>query len=115
MARFFGEVGYVNQSVEQPADSGVWVDVMVERSYYGDIIRRARSLDEVEKLNPDIRLTGSVSIVADEYALNHYANIRYVKIDGTTYWNVEEVEVQRPRLILRLGSLYNGPKPPITP
>jgi hypothetical protein len=50
----------------------------------------------------------SISIVGNEYALEHYLSIRYVEWAGEL-WTVANVEIQRPRLILRLGEVYNGP------
>lgn len=109
MAKFFGEVGYGN-SVETPEGSGVWVDQIVEHQYYGDVIRNARSLEAGERLNNDLRVSNSISIVADAYARDHFFEIRYVKWSGTL-WTVSDVEVQSPRLVLRLGGVYNGPTP----
>jgi hypothetical protein len=109
MARFFGEVGYAN-SVENPADSGIWVDVITEASYYGDVIRNTRKLETGDKLNDDISVSNSISIVVDQQAIDHFFKIKYVRWAGTL-WTVTDVEVQSPRLILRLGSVYNGPTP----
>lgn len=109
MAKFYGVVGY-GESVESPLGSGVWVDSITERSYYGDVIRNARSLTEGEHLNKDLTVSNSISIVADAYAHEHFFAIRYVKWSGAL-WTVSEVEVQSPRLILRLGGVYNGPTP----
>jgi hypothetical protein len=36
--------------------------------------------------------------------------MRYVEWAGVR-WDVTDVEVQRPRLILRLGGVYHGPLP----
>jgi hypothetical protein len=109
MARFFGEVGY-GSSVEAPASSGVWVDVITEIAYFGDVIRDTRKLDSGEKLNDDINVSNSISIVADEYAINHFFKIKYVRWAGVL-WTVTNVESRPPRLILSLGSVYNGPTP----
>jgi hypothetical protein len=109
MARFFGEVGY-GDSVETPSDSGVWVDTITEASYYGDVIRNTRKLEEGESLNNDLTVGNSISIVADEYANEHFFNIKYVRWEGVL-WTVKNVEVREPRLILSLGSVYNGPTP----
>lgn len=109
MARFYDYVGY-GDSVEYPADSGVWVDRIVEFPYYGDVIRNTRKLDSGEKLNNDISIGNSISIIADQYAVEHFFNIRYIRWAGTL-WTVTNVEVQSPRLILSLGSVYNGPTP----
>lgn len=115
MAKYFGEVGY-GDSVETPAGSGVWVDQIVERPYYGDVVRNIRRLDEGEDLNPDVTVQNSISIVADPYAFEHFFAIRYIRWAGTL-WTVTSVEVQSPRLILSLGSVYNGPtyQPPPDP
>lgn len=107
MARFFGEVGY-GDTVETPADSGVYQDVITEASYYGDVIRNTRKLEPGENLNDNITVGNSISIVADDYAIEHFFKIKYVRWAGTL-WTVSNVEVRSPRLILSLGSVYNGP------
>jgi len=107
MARFYGEVGY-GDSVETPAGSGVWVDTITEIVYFGDVLRDTRKLEAGEGLNSDISVVNSISIVADEYAIKHFFKIKYVRWAGVL-WTVSNVEVKSPRLILSLGSVYNGP------
>lgn len=107
MARFHGKVGYGSTVETTP---GVHVETIVERDYYGDILRNSRQLRQGEQVNPDITVGHSISIVADAYARGHYFAIRYVEWAGAR-WVVSEVEVQHPRLILRLGEVYNGPTP----
>jgi hypothetical protein len=109
MARFFGEVGY-GESIETPSGSGVWVDDITELSYYGDVVRNTRKLQSGDSLNNDITVSNSISIVADEYAIKHFFKIKYVRWEGVL-WTVQTVEVLEPRLILSLGSVYNGPTP----
>lgn len=107
MARFHGVVGY-GESKETPKNSGIWVDEIVEVSYTGDVIRNTRKLESGESLNDDITVGNSISIVADQYANEHFFNIKYVQWAGV-FWTVSSVEVRTPRLILSLGSVYNGP------
>lgn len=108
MARFFGAVGYAEGNVEfRP---GAFKDVIVEYEYYGDVIRNSRRLDANEKVNFDISVGNSISILADEYASTNFQAIRYVRWAGSL-WVVTNVTVQRPRLILELGGVYNGPTP----
>lgn len=112
MARFYGEIGYADDTVESPAGSGVWKDVIVEYKYTGDVIRNTRKLEENgEKVNDDLNVQNSISVVADAYALEHFFAIRYIRWAGSL-WKVTSVEVQRPRLLLRIGGVYNGPTPP---
>lgn len=109
MARYFGKIGY-GDSVESPAGSGVWKDTITEYSYYGDVLRNTRSLEQSDNLNSNISVGNSISIVADQYAIDHFFSIRYIWWEGAA-WIVTNVEVQRPRLILTLGDVYNGPFP----
>ena len=111
MTRFYGKIGY-GESVEK--SPGVWVDDIIEYSYYGDVFRNARNLREGENLNFDLNVQNSISIVADAYANEHFFAIRYIEWAGTL-WTVQSVEVQSPRLILRLGEVYNGPTAAVAP
>ena len=107
MARFYGDVGY-GDSVENPIGSGIYEDVMTKAKYYGDVIRNTRKLEPGEGLNDDITVGNSISIVADDYAIAHFFKIKYVEWSGVL-WSVTSVEVKAPRLILSIGSVYNGP------
>ena len=106
MARFHGRVGYGQQLETSP---GVWEDIIVEFLYSGDVVRNSRSFREGENLNNDLSVGNSISIVADAYASEHFFAMRYVEWAGVL-WTVVDVEVQRPRLLLRLGEVYNGPQ-----
>lgn len=110
MNRFCGEIGYGN-SVETPSGSGVYRDTITERVYRGDVLRNTRRLEETDKINPDVVVGNSISIVADAHAIENFMDIRYIKWEGKL-WTVTSVEVRSPRLILSLGSIYNGPTPP---
>lgn len=105
MAKFFGAVGYAQGTVEKKP--GVWEDAIIEKQYFGDVIRNTRALEDADKVNMDITVGNSISIVADAYANDHFFAIRYVSWAGAL-WTVSNVEVQSPRLILRLGGVYNG-------
>lgn len=108
MARFYGKVGYGT-----PTDigDGVWEDVITEREYFGDITQNYRkTANEDSQVNPDISVSNTISIVADQYAMNHFHNIRYVEWDGVR-WTTTSIEVNAPRLKLWLGKVYNGPTP----
>ena len=107
MSKFYGSVGY-GETVE--TEPGVRELVITERKYYGDVIRNTRRLDEGSEIIGDITTNNSISIVADAYALNHFFTMKYIDWSGVK-WTISQVEVQAPRLILRLGGVYNGPVP----
>lgn len=112
MARFFGKIGYSLGSVDM--GDGVWANEVVERDHFGDVIRNSRQLQTEEQVNPDITVGNSISIVADAYAQENFFAMRYIRWMGAL-WTVKSVEVERPRLILRLGGVYNGPTPAAEP
>jgi hypothetical protein len=111
MAKFHGVIGYRESTVEDPPDSGIWVNKIVEHKYFGDVVRNSRRLQEGEKINDDLSVGNSISIVADAYANEHFFAMLYIRWAGTL-WTVSDVDVQSPRLLLRLGGVYNGPKAP---
>ena len=105
MARFYGLVGYATVEETSP---GVWEDVIVEKSYYGDVLHNTRSNQSGEQLHDDITVGIRISIVADAYAYDHFFKMRWIEWAGVR-WVVKDVEVENPRLILSLGGVYNGP------
>lgn len=111
MAKFHGKIGFTEGTVESPPGSGRWEDSIVEYTYFGDVVRTTRQLREGEKVLDDLSTNNSISIVADAYANEHYFAMLYIWWEGVR-WKVDSVTVERPRLILGLGGVYNGPKAP---
>ena len=111
--RFYGQVGYAS-AVEQPDGSGIWIDTMVERSYYGDVIQNRSRWSPSDRANDNLAIENRISIVADPYALNHFAKIKYVRWMNQV-WKVTALEVERPRLILTIGEEWNGETAERTP
>lgn len=106
MPKYYGEVGYSEMTLTAP---GVYTEKMVERKYRGDVVTTKRRLDSQEtSVNDNVSVRNSISIVADAYANEHFFAIRYVRWMGAC-WKVTDVDVQRPRLILSLGGVWNGP------
>ena len=106
MAKFYGPVGYAERSEIRP---GVWEDTVIERTYYGDIQKdTAKWREGSDRVLPELSVANTISIVADAYANKNFHAIRYIHWAGSN-WSVSEVQVERPRLIFRLGGVYNGP------
>lgn len=106
MAKFSGNVGFVYTLNTSP---GVYKSTVTEQHYHGDVLRNTRQLVTGENINDDVKLNNRISIVADPYAVINYFAIKYVVWMGAK-WKVTDVEIQRPRLILTLGEMYNGPE-----
>ena len=104
MSKWYGVIGYA-ESVE--VEPGVWDEQIIERSYYGDLIRNFRKLEPSGGVNDNVNLANELSIVADPYANEHFFAMRYVELMGAK-WKIANVDVQYPRLILTIGGVYNG-------
>lgn len=104
MAKFYGIIGY---SVTEETSPGVWTESITERNYYGDVIRNTRRWQPGEGLNDNLTINNIISIVADPFAYQHFHAIRYIKWMEAS-WKIDNIEVQRPRLILTIGGVYNG-------
>ena len=104
MAKFYGVIGYATTVETEP---GIYEETIVERPYYGDLIKNTRRLQSAGKVNDDINVSNQVSIVADPYANENFHAMRYVEFMGTK-WKVTDVDVQYPRLVLTVGGVYNG-------
>lgn len=105
MAKFFGKIGYAITEETRP---GVWTETITEREYRGDIIRNIRRLQAPnETLNDNLSITNEFSIVADAYAYRNFHAMRWIEWMGSK-WKIASVDVQRPRLNLTIGGLYNG-------
>lgn len=113
MAKFYGAIGFGAQQ-EIPEDSGNWKLVVTERKLYGDILQNSKRDQENGEVLKEITLQNSISVVADAYASEHFFAIKYVEWAGAR-WTVTDVKVEGPRLILRLGGVYNGPTPVAAP
>lgn len=106
MAKFYGVIGYAETTETSP---GVWTEGITERNYSGDVIKLSSRWQRGESLNDDITVNNRISILADPFANENFYAMRYVKWMGT-YWKITDVDVQRPRLILSIGGVYNGVK-----
>ena len=103
MAKYFGRIGFA-QTVE--TSPGVQEETIVEKQYYGDLMRNIRKLQTVDKINDDVTVANQISIISDPFVSHNFHTIRYAEFMGVK-WKVTSVEVQYPRLILTLGGVYN--------
>lgn len=101
--RYYGKIGYFDTVETKP---GLFENKMIYKTYKGDVLRNYKRNRDDSKVNSDVSVNNSISIVADPYAREHFFNIKCVEWQGAL-WTVSSVEVQYPRLILELGGLYN--------
>lgn len=104
MSKYFGKIGY---GVSEETRPGVYVQRIVEKDYYGDIVRNTRRLENGGKVNDDLNINMTLSIVADPFAYQNFHQLKYAEYMGAK-WKATSVEPQYPRLIITLGGVYNG-------
>lgn len=111
MPRFFGKIGFYKTEELDPYDHpGVFTPVLREREYYGEVMRNSRRWDQNSSgVNDSLVLGHTISIVADDYANQYLGAMKYVRWHGER-WQISTIEVQRPRIILTLGGVYDGPE-----
>lgn len=106
MAKWSGNIGFDGGTVE--VKPGVWKPKIIERPYFGDLIRNSRLQQTSVGTNDNVNINNQISIVADPYANEHIFSMLYVEFQGAN-WKVSSVDAsQPPRLILQIGGLYNG-------
>ncbi len=110
MAKFYGVIGYARQKESKP---GVWIDEIVEKSYRGDVILDQRRWQSEDKVNDNLNIDNSISIIADEYAYKNIGTIKYI-VWNNIPWRIQSFNINRPRIILQIGGVYNGERPPIS-
>lgn len=109
MAKFSGNLGYVMPAKEDPP--GVWLpEQIIEKHARGDMIRASRNNVQRDELIDDVNIDNQISILMDAFVNDNIEQIRYVCLYGSR-WRVNSIAINRPRLILTIGGVYNGDVP----
>lgn len=104
--KYSGMVGFFIGDKE--IEAGVFVPVIEERKYTGEVLRSKRGFQEKSnQQNREFTVNNQISILSDLYAKQNWNSIRYVVWNGVK-WEVNSVEVNYPRLILEIGGFYHG-------
>lgn len=104
MAKYYGTIGY---AAEVEAESGVWINDIIERKYRVEILKHSLRYQSSGQVNDNVNISNRFSIVADSYAKENSHLMKYVEFMGTK-WKISEITVEYPRLILTIGGVYNG-------
>lgn len=106
MAKFYGHIGFGTQVEISP---GVWDYVIVEKPYYGDVVRDTLESVGGDKVLADRKTTNAFRIIADPYAEDNFYDMKYISWHGKN-WEIKQVELEnRPRMVIRIGGIYEGP------
>lgn len=103
--KFYGNIGFIKTVEVEP---GVWSEDIVSRPYFGDVLKNVSRFQSSGGVNDNIRVSNTISIVADPYANENFQHMKYVEFKGAK-WNIESADAsQYPRILLTLGGVYNG-------
>lgn len=105
MTKYCGNILFVK--VEEVAQ-GVYEEKPFLRKYKGNVEKNWRRWNSGEGINDDLNFNNTLSIIADSFIYNNLGIIRAVEWMGS-YWKISSLEIRRPRLILEIGEVYNGP------
>jgi len=104
--RFCGKIGFLITK-EDPNDPGVYVPQIVEKKYFGDVLRKSVQWNRSDSLNDDLVVNKSISVVADKFLYDNIGAMKYVEYMGVK-WTITSMEPERPRITLEVGGVYNG-------
>ena len=91
----------------QETSPDVFTELIEEKIYVGDLFRQKQSNMSGDSVNPNLKLSNTISILADDYMRSNSKNIRYVVL-WNNKWSVSNIEIQEKRLLLYIGEVYNA-------
>lgn len=101
--KWYGQIGF-EQDAEQ-SEPGIWeAPQIVERNYYGDVLRNNKKNDS-SQIVTDFTVSNQLSVLSDHFLSSNLHKIIYVTFMGSK-WKVNSVEIQYPRIILEIGGVY---------
>lgn len=102
MGKYYDKLGFVQTREIEP---GIWSPVYEERLYAGDVTMTSYAWNDGNRINGDLEINHTVSVIADSFIIENFFALRYVNYLGRR-WAVRKAELRVPRLILTLGSEY---------
>ena len=109
MAKYSGMLGYVMPAKEDPP--GIWKpSAVVEKLGRGDLFGQTINNEDVGGLSDGITINNQLSIIMDPFVNRNLESLKYVILYGTR-WEIKSMTINRPRVILTLGGVYNGEYP----
>lgn len=105
--KFSGTIGFWKEDIE--TKPGVYKSGIIEKKYTGDVLKNVRNFQQAEsQQNENLRISNRISIISDLYMQENWGSIKYV-IWNNTKWKVSSIDIGSfPRVIIELGSVYNG-------
>lgn len=84
MSKWFGKIGLV-QTVE--TEPSIFEEKVTEHDCYGELLKNTRRVQTGDKVNDDLTIANTLSILADPTLYKHFDSIKYAEIMGAR-WKV---------------------------
>ena len=97
------KIGYARTVETSP---GVYEEIIIEKQYYGDVVRNTAQIIDSNTINSSIKLNNSISVLCNNYMSDNLGCIRYLTFKKSK-WKVSSIEIKDNRIIFTLGDLYN--------
>lgn len=104
MAKYSGLIGFADGQVEE---DGVVTVKYSEIKLRGDVLNSGYNYQNDSKKYDSITVSNQLSLIASDAICNNCSNLRYAYFAGQK-WKIISFEIKRPRLIVRLGDVWNG-------
>ena len=98
-----GKIGYARTEETSP---GVYQEIIIEKQYYGDVVRNTAQILDSNTINSSIKLNNSISVLCNNYMSYNLGCVRYLTFKKSK-WKVSSIEIKDNRIIFTLGDLYN--------
>ena len=98
-----GKIGYARAEETSP---GIYQEIIVEKQYYGDIVRNSTQILDSNTINSSIKLNNSISVLCNNYISDNLGCVRYMTFKKSK-WKISSIEIKDNRIIFTLGDLYN--------
>ena len=108
MGKWAGNIGF---GIEAETKPGIVKSIITDRPYKGEERRVSRRLQGTDRIDENPIISNEISIIADAFAFENFQNIKYIVWHGAR-WKVKTITVDRPRLTLEIGEVYNGTSGP---
>jgi len=108
--KWHGAIGF---GVTEETEPGIYTESLIERQYYGDVIKYNYRSQSSEHINDNFQINNSISIIADKFLSENFERMKYLEFLGVK-WKISDIEVSYPRMTLNLGGIYNGDETRLT-
>ena len=97
--RCSGKIGYARTEETSP---GVYEEIIIEKQYYGDVVRNTAQIIDSNTINSSIKLNNSISVLCNNYMSDNLGCVRYLTFKKSK-WKVSSMEIKDKRIIVTLG------------